>query len=300
MTELPGGSSSYFSAPSHGLDPHLFDAEHLKPDVLAWITATLSRELHTDTDLLLQGTSEWLYVWLAGSGITYQWDADRGNGDLDVLFGIDYAEFRRMNTDFTQLPDDQIANWLNNTLKLKLWPKTAHVDIHGQTYEVTFYVNPGVSKDIRVVKPYAAYDLRQDKWAVRPPTQHYLVSRTFPVDWSTQAENDEYYTKFLVERYGNPMYRGLQSAEAQHARELFEAIHIGRRAAFAPNGKGYGDFHNYRWQAAKQRGVIPALRGIIDDDDAKRAEREANLYGGHIEGADALMNRILMNRRPGT
>lgn len=264
-----------------------------------WLFNTLANELSSDLNLV--GVHEWLYAWVAGSGITYQWDADRGlTGDLDVLFGIDYPGFIKHNEDFRLMTDESIANWLNIVLKERLWPKTARADIDGQTYEVTFYDNAGTGKDIRSINPYAAYDLRADKWAVRPPTKEYLISRVFPEDWVDKGVEDQTQTQTLIAAYGSAKWDRNKRAVGQQAKALFDEIHLGRREAFTPNGKGYGDFHNYRWQAAKRSGVITGLNTVLDMEKQHEASADEELYGGPIAGSDALLNRMLFNRKPGT
>lgn len=299
MSTLPAGHSGYFSPPSHGLDPSLFDAEHMKPEVREWLFNTLANELQNDLEL--SGVHEWLYAWVAGSGVTYQWNADRGlTGDLDVLFGIDYQEFVKDNPLFRATRDDWIAGWINQVLKDRLWPKTAHADIDGQMYEVTFYDNPGTGKDIRNINPYAAYDLKQDKWAVRPPTKDYLVSRTFSPEWNSKADRDASDTQALLEAYPSATFDRNKRAIGQAAKSLFDEIHLGRRAAFSQTGKGYGDFNNFRWQAAKRSGAIAGLSSILDQEKQHEENADAELYGGPIASSDVLMNRMLFNRKPGT
>jgi hypothetical protein len=39
-------------------------------------------------------------VWLAGSAVSYQWSAAREPGDLDVLIGVDYIQFRKAHPEY--------------------------------------------------------------------------------------------------------------------------------------------------------------------------------------------------------
>jgi hypothetical protein len=278
--DLPNGASSYFSAPSHGLDPHLFEAEHLMLDVRSWVLSCiwdfLTREVH------LTKPHEWLNVWLAGSGVTYQWEAARGNGDLDVLIGIDMKKFRTSNPELAYVPEDSVAQWLNTELREELWPKTAHQDINGQIYEVTFYWNPGVGNDISVIHPYAAYDVLEDKWKVRPPTLPNDPSSLYPTDWQGAANDDLQRAQSIYTGYNQ---NGNSPRYAALAKDLFESIHGGRKAAFADGGKGYGDFANYRWQSAKQHGVIAALSDIV---------RTSEAGGQQLDPADIILTRAMM------
>lgn len=280
MASLPEGNSGYFSAPSHGLDPSLFDAEHLKPGVRSWLWRTISEFL--SDDMHMHYANKWLHVWLAGSGVTYQWDADRGNGDLDVLIGVSFKNFSKVNPQYKDLPEESIAQWLNQEMKAHLWPKTAHEDINGRVYEVTFYWNPGVENDITVINPYAAYNVMDDKWKVRPPQLPSNPSSLYSDDFRNAAIADlnqatDIYTAYY-QNGGSPRY-------AELAKGLLEGIHGGRKAAFEPGGKGYGDWANFRWQSAKQSGVIAGLTEVV-----KHSQGD----GPAPDGADILLTRAML------
>lgn len=114
--------TSYFSAPAPTLDPKLFtDKEVLKPSVRSRLLSTI----HTWMDARYRGSDQWLRVYLAGSGVSYQWTAAREPGDLDVLLGVDFVDFRRCNPDFRDLGDAEIAHLINEELRTDLWPKTS-------------------------------------------------------------------------------------------------------------------------------------------------------------------------------
>lgn len=280
MASLPPGSSSYFSVPDHGLDPHLFEAEHLKGTVRTFIYQTINGFLTKDMKMHQSGL--WLHVWLAGSGVTYQWNADRGNGDLDVLIGVDYKKFIQANPRYKGVPEDAIAGWLNTEMREELWPRTAHQDLNGQTYEVTFYWNPGVETDIGVIHPYAAYDVREDKWKVRPPQLTSDPGSAFADEWYEAAGDDLNRATDIYERYwsggGSPRYAAL-------AQDLLESIHGGRKAAFAEGGKGYGDWANFRWQRAKQSGVVRGLTEVVDHSKGS---------GHQPDAADIVLTRDIL------
>ncbi len=279
MVDLPEGSSSYFSVPSHGLDYHLFDAEHLKPDVHDWIWRTISSFVTDEMHML--SANKWLHVWLAGSGVTYQWSADRGNGDLDILIGVSYKQFIAANKGFTNMPPEEIAAWFNLQMREELWPRTAHQDFNGQIYEVTFYLNPGVESDITVIHPYAAYDIMADKWKVRPA--HVTdPSTAFGQDFFEAADDDLNRARSIYESYwstgGSPRYAALAS-------DLLQSIHGGRKAAFADGGKGYGDWANFRWQHAKQHGVVRGLTEVVDHSKGS---------GQQPDAADIVLTRAML------
>ncbi|MFE9412396.1 hypothetical protein ACFYN0_26910 [Streptomyces sp. NPDC006704] len=312
LTEIPDpvhGGSGYFSKPSHHLDPNLFDGTHLKPAVRAWILRTL-REFF----LVTPGFDQWAEVWLAGSGITYQWEADRGNGDLDVLLGVDYAQFTHYNDTYAGLSSEETAKYVNESLRNALWPKTANTQIGDRTYEVTFYWNAahGV-KDITAINPYAAYSLTTDTWTVPPPKLPSDPRSTYPDSYFGAAREDEHQAKRLLDRYrflsasltaltkGSPPWMNNAAAlrtTIAEATTLFDAIHLGRRTAFSPQGTGYSDFNNFRWQAAKENGTIHTLRQLKEIGATAQQSTDIALYGQVIDDAQtALIKAALWSQK---
>lgn len=256
--------SSYFSRPEEGLDPDLFNGDVMKPEVRAGLLEDLYRDL--ERDLGFREPENWVVAWLAGSGASYQWAADRGNGDLDVLFGVDLPGFLTDNPQFPRLSEREVAEYTNKMLKLKSWPKTKNVSIGGSRkhYEITFFWNPGMSTDIRNIHAYAAYDLIMDRWDVKPPQLPSDPHGLYPAQWYEFTDND-----YMSARAINDLHRSGPSGKVQGrnaARALWRDIHEGRREAFSDTGAGYADFHNFRWQRAKETGTVDLLRGIFAAD----------------------------------
>lgn len=286
------GQSGYFSRPSTILDPHLFDGEHLKPDVRTRLNDLLLNYLNSK----YHNADSWTTVWLAGSGIGYQWNSARGNGDLDVLFGIDYDKFVNSNPDFAYSTREEIVEDIDKDLKRNLWPKTVNTiftldnEVSGYIaynltdvathYEVTFFLNPDVTAEdnaIVNIHPYAAYNLTTDEWTVKPAKQ---PQSSFPKEFQRQAQDNLDATIMLAHRYkgivadrafampGSAQYvnseAALRHVRAQ-AQDLMDTIHLGRKAAFQPGGEGFGDFYNYQWQAAKRDGIVTTLNQIIGE-----------------------------------
>jgi hypothetical protein len=283
LTIIPG-ESGYFSKPTETLDPYLFEGTHLKPDVRTRLINLLLDYL----DSRYRDANSWTRIWLAGSGISYQWSAARGNGDLDVLFGLDYDKFVQSNPRFAYDTREEIAEQIDADLRTNLWPSTAYIsfpltddDLYNYNhYEVTFFLNPGVGagkEDIMNIHPYAAYDLTQDEWTTKPAKSGSPVFQ-HPEEFARAADLNIQTTQAIVDRYN-----AVQREEAQtlpgspyavnaaahkrliveEARNLLDSIHLGRRAAFTGNGEGYGDYYNYQWQRAKQDGLVMALNNII-------------------------------------
>lgn len=296
--QVEPGSTSYFSTPSHELDPHLFAGMRLQ----SWAREGILGILF---DYLAQHYSNphlWTHVWLAGSGVSYQWQAARIPSDLDCLVGIDYPSFRQHNQDFNGMSDTEISKMLNENFTKDLMPNT--VNWYG--YELTFYVNPGAT-DIRSINPYAAYNLENDEWTVEPSQS---TGVPYSRAWAVQAQRDHETATNIVFRYtnalnnvqnaSNPAYR--LNAEVQLKQtvdagaSLFEQIHSGRKTAFSRTGAGYADFNNYRWQAGKASGAIHALRMLKDYKDAVGFSNESQTYGVELPDANTLIRRAAMRR----
>lgn len=310
-TEIPdfsAGSSGYFSKPQKGLDPSIFAGEQIKPDVREHILSVLYRYWKRRG---YNKPEEWTRVWVAGSGASYQWAADRGNGDLDILMGINWPKFWDDNPQWGSISAWNMTVILDEQLRQELWPKTAHTNFHGTVYEVTYFVNQQ-STDILDINPYAAYDLTHETWTVPPnPVTAYDHN---PADdrpaWDAYAEQDKHTAQTIratllhalnsASQYpvGHPYWvnaMNLVSSETHHALTLMTDIHGHRREAFGPNGKGYWDFNNWRWQTAKRNGVIKVLGAIERAHKAAFEAAQAQTYGAPLADADTLVTRAAMN-----
>jgi len=290
--------TSYFSEPSSGLDPKLFDGMSLKP----WVRNTVLRLLFDELATMYQDPHRWISAWLAGSGVSYQWEASREPGDLDCLVGINYVTFRRYNSDYAGLSNEEIAAMFNESFSKDIMPNTKN----WEGYELTYYVNP--QSDIRDINPYAAYDLIHDEWTVEPvKNQNPPYSRTWEQrvvkDRETGAELLDRYRKALHEMKAagnNPATlvnarRRLEMAVDQAA-DFYEEIHKGRKVAFSKVGAGYSDFNNYRWQSGKQSGIIQALREIKDYRDEAKKSGDVETYGVELPSANVLIRRAATRR----
>ena len=258
--------SSYFSPPEQGLDPDLFDGETMKEDVRTGLLNLLYSDL--EDDLGFNEPWNWVCAWLAGSGASYQWAADRGNGDLDVLFGVDFPGFLVDNPHFPRLSEREVAEYTDKMLKARAWPKTRNVSIGGskKRYEITFFWNPGMGTDIRNIHAYAAYDLLMDRWDVKPPVLPRDPHSLYPPEWHEFAEMDYRQASTLNDLSRNGGSLGAHQA-GRAAKSLWDSIHGGRQAAFSDTGLGYWDFHNFRWQAAKDNGTVDLLKSLIPDEE---------------------------------
>jgi hypothetical protein len=296
MTNFDEYPTSYFSTPTTTLDPNLFEGRALR----GWARQGIVSMLNDFLGLKFRHPELWAHPWLAGSGVSYQWNAARQPGDLDCLIGIDFIQFRKANPEFAGLSDAEIAEELNEEFRENLQLQTENWN----GYELTFYVNPRAT-DIRSIKPYAAYDLKYDEWTVTPsPTQQ----ATHNPDWERVVNADSETAKQAANRFNGalqdiqmaqnePMRRNAENKltmAAAQANALYNDIHENRSIAFSPAGEGYGDFHNYRWQGAKRTGSINSLRKIRIY--MKNSLQGKDLYGVQLPDASTLIRRAATYR----
>ena len=293
MTVYP---TSYFSRPATTLDPKLFEGRVLR----AWARNGIMGLLMDFLKLHYRHPELWTHPWLAGSAVSYQWEAAREPGDLDCLIGVDFIQFRRANPEFSGLSDREIAGELNEEFHSNLQLQTANWN----GYELTFYVNP-TATDIKAIKPYAAYDLKYDEWTVTPdPNQ----TPMWNAEWDQIAQKDsemahQVHTRFtgalqdIQMSQSAPLRRNAENKltmAAAQGNALYNEIHENRSIAFSSGGQGYQDFNNYRWQLGKRYGTIEKLRGIREY--MKSAVKDQSTYGVELPDADTLVRRELTYR----
>jgi hypothetical protein len=296
--DIVGSPTSYFSEPSTHLDPNLFDSRHLK----GWARQGIQSLLVGFLSHKYRHPELWSHAWLAGSGVSYQWEAARTPGDLDCLFGIDYIQFRKANPEFIGLSDREIAEQINDEI---------HEDLHPQTenwngYELTFFALQ--TDDIRAIHPYAAYDVKYDEWTVSPNP---MERAPYKPEWEDIVSNDRTMAAQVITRfqaamtdtsiaYNDALRRNAEArleAASQQGSALYDEIHGNRALAFSDTGEGYSDFNNYRWQAGKREGTVQALRQIRQHVDTVKTQREKSLYGASLPDAHlALRTSALYGR----
>jgi hypothetical protein len=290
--------TSYFSTPSTTLDPTLFEGKNLRSQIRIGIVSLLNNFLGQR----YRHSEIWAHAWLAGSGVSYQWEASRQPGDLDCLVGVNYVQFRKANPEYAGLTDSEVSSMINEQFYGELQPTTSNWN----GYELTFYVNPGAT-DIRSIKPYAAYDLKYDEWTVTPSP---LAAPPAPPSWETSISNDKKMSDTISTRFttafddvknarDNASRRNaetrLEAAMSQGV-NMYEDIHMGRRLAFSSSGEGYGDYHNYRWQASKRDGFIHSLKKIRDYAIDSHSAQVLQQYGVELPTTQTLIRRAATYR----
>jgi hypothetical protein len=290
--DIAESDTSYFSKPESKLDPRIFRNNKLIPTVREAILILLFNHL----ELGYNEPTAWATAYLAGSGVSYQWSAHREPGDLDCLVSVDYVQFRQSNQEYKGWSDKEIAAEINQGFRNELHPRTERFM---ETYELTFYVN--LNPSIAALKPYAAYSVTNDIWVV-PPVWEEPPSNP---EWEALIEQDRAQAMNIVQRYSvamdqiknstNPAARLNAENYLAHAvhqgSALFEDIHGSRSNAFSPEGSGYADFNNYRWQAGKKSGVVGALKMLHQVSGEATAKFSKETYGMELPDTSTLLRR---------
>ena len=287
--------TSYFSAPATELDPTLFSGRSIK----SWVRSGIISILNDFIGRKYQQAQLWTHPYLAGSGVSYQWNAAREPKDLDCLIGINFVQFRKANIDYAGLSNKEISDQLNEQFHDELQRTTENWN----GYELTFYAL--ATDDIRDIKPYAAYDLKYGEWVVTPDPNQAPPSNP---EWDSIANNDlstaaSIETKFTTSMQDVKYSRNdaiRRNAEnnvtmaAAQGNALYNEIHNNRSMAFSGSGEGYGDFHNYRWQAGKRSGAIDSLRKVREY--MMTTLQSNNPYGVELPDARTLIRRAAVYR----
>lgn len=295
------GASSYFAKPTAESDPNLIIGDEVRGDVRRWVLGTL----YAYWGRHYRSAQDWSTVWIAGSALTKQWSASRSvgqPGDLDILIGVDWPEFHRHNPDYAGIGQAEMATRFNDEFRADLSPTTAAHPLGQQLYEVTWYVNPN-STDIRDIHPYAAFNLNENTWTVRPPElpADWDPRTAYGAGWWDTIRGETAQAQHILRAYresrarlrllgpGSPgqineatrLHEAVQSGAA-----LFSSIHTDRHKAFGVGGAGYHDYFNFRWQAHKEAGTVSALHQLADIDADAHKDLAATCYNGEILDPD--------------
>lgn len=240
IPDLP--DAGMFDRGSDHLDPRVFDGDRLKSEMRAAIIETLDGYWGP----LYGNWQRWAMVYVAGSAASYWWSSDT---DLDILIGVDMTELRRQRPQNIGVSEEEVCAHLDHGLKTDLDPLTTNFRGTGMT--ATFFCNPG-SFDIRVIKPYAAYNVTTDTWAVHPPIlPEDWGAKYFPMDWWRRAAT---IAGRIAEILEEP-----EPERTELGVSLFDAMHAQRNKAYSPLGFGWTDWGNFNWQVQSQWHMLQPL-----------------------------------------
>jgi GNAT superfamily N-acetyltransferase len=245
----------FFAPGEKGLDPRLFDGDRMHPEVRQYLLSLLNgfwAPRYGDS------WQSWARVYLAGSEASHFY----GNGDLDILIGINYEALNQHCDAFCGEPWNEIGDRLTAELKanlnddLRMLPGPDGKETG--PWENTWFVlrDPSGTGDIRNIKPYAAYDITADTWAVRPVE----VPDDFGPEKLPEANWDVVdAVRALVKAIGE-LPPGTREREGA---ALYDYLHSDRSAAFGDEGTGLYDTANVRWKALSAAPDAP-LQQLVD------------------------------------
>jgi hypothetical protein len=248
--DLPIGGQ--FAGSKSSLSPDIFDS---KDQMLPGFRFTVLGLLGSFWAGYKGPWTEWSRVYLAGSLASY-W---HGTPDVDILIGVDTNKLTKDNPEFEGLSEHEVCSHFNAEFALDLNPKLLHYDFPApsnlKNVEVTYYVNAG-SYDIRVIKPYAAYCINEDKWYVHPSKmdKKWGPSQMSWQFWSRCADIADHIKKIQI--VSDPTERQNQ------ALEIYVAIHTQRNEAFSPFGGGVMDWRSLQWITLNRWGVLGILEAL--------------------------------------
>ncbi|MEU9405674.1 ParB/Srx family N-terminal domain-containing protein [Streptomyces sp. NPDC048281] len=248
---LPHGH--FFGPGKTGLDPRLFDeSDRMHPAVRQELLSLLNAFWAPKYG---DSWQSWARVYLTGSEASHWY----GNNDLDVLIGIDHEALNHHVDRFTGEPEGAVDEHLTNELREGL--NDDHRMLPGPDgketgpWESTFYVNPG-SYDIRDLKPYAAYDITRDEWAVEPVQ--------VPDDFGPEKLPESTWDVFdALTKLIKAVAELPDEARDREGAALYDYLHADRHSAFGPDGSGLYDPGNAVWKALDKAPGKP-LQQLID------------------------------------
>lgn len=237
--------------PTFGLDHRLFVAEDLKPEVRQAVMDRLDGVLGPFVGFSWR---EWTKVYLAGSEAS-EWTSAtlEGNGDFDTLIGVDYDRAREMEPGKLGNFDDDRITWAMNTALKFGYNASPWKPSFGGEWDLTGYVNPN-SYDITKIKPYAAYNITDDMWAVRPPHLPDWSIDKLPEGGQNLLDEAEGYAAVVdaISKMPEPF-------QTQQGKALWKHLHSDRGRAFSDEGEGWLDPGNLIEKALVEWGVWDKL-----------------------------------------
>jgi hypothetical protein len=270
---LPTGGQ--FAPSQHSLDPDLFDPDE---KMWPWIRGSLMDILEAFWRPRYGDWRPWTRIYLAGSLASY-WHATL---DFDTLVGVDTHRLVRDHPEFGGMSDPEICNHLTHEFiteldpLLKDWSFPPEPNLHRVMHrlggpdptdvyksvpmtvvtglgpmEMTWYVNPS-AYDIRVIKPYAAYDVTNQRWAVHPDK----MSKT----WGAHALGNSFWER--VADVADSIKAALKLSEPARTSEclrIYDQVHTERGQAFSPAGRGVTDPRSLQWIVLNRWGLLGPL-----------------------------------------
>lgn len=250
-------------------DPRLFlGPDHMKPEVRKIILEMVYKQLSG-----LKGAEKWSKVYLAGSEASLWW----GNQDFDLLIGVDYDRCRMANESLLGESNQDITAMLNQGFAKAFNNEQWHPPFDPDNeWHLTGYVNLN-SYDITKIKPYAAYNVTDDSWAVKPikePTGHQF------------SPSEMYHAEGVAERIKHILTMP-EPARSQEATRMWHFLHADRSRAFGPHGEGAFDRGNVIEKYLDQAGLWQKLVNLRFKVGS--ITQEGGYHGSHEADAEWLL-----------
>jgi hypothetical protein len=236
--------------PTFGLDTRLFDGEHLRPQVRVDVITRFDTFCHEHG---YEGWHRWAKVVFFGSQAS-AWTSKTlvGNGDFDLSIGLHYQALRATVPGFEVGSDAEIADMFTQQMHAELNdPEHAFPGVPG-TFDLTWFCNLK-GWDIARIKPYAAYDLVEGAWIVKPPELPDWSMADFP-----EGPGMEEAVRGIIE-LAEGYLKMPEPYRTQNGAALWEFVHSNRSDAFGPNGEGWWDSRNVVEKALDQKGLMQQL-----------------------------------------
>lgn len=251
----------------------------------------LDQCLRVDSGLTGSDWQDWMKVYLAG-GSASEWAGGRPNDqaqDLDVLVGVDY-DAARGYSHFPGMDNAQIDAAINAAFRACFNDPDWRPDFGG-TWGLTGYVNPD-AWDIRTIKPYAAYDVSDMNWAVKPPhlPEHTLADFDPAVLAEARAIASE----------ARAILKLPEPLRTREATALWERLHADRRQAFSEQGEGWTDPGNVaeKWLAYAPGNILGRIRELALAPKTAAAGYERRVVPlSDLVARDADMKEVLGSGR---
>lgn len=252
---LPTGGQ--FAHSKSFLDPDIFDK---KEKMHPWIRDPIISLLDSFWTPKYGDWKEWTHLYLAGSLASYWF----GTPDFDTLIGVNTSKFKKTHPNFNGMSDSEICHFLTEELRQIslpdfVFPPDPNTGHSLGPLEITFYCNPG-SYDIRNIKPYAAYEILDNKWIVHPTQmdKHWNAHALDHAFWERMAD--------LADEIKEALSIDDITERTEDCLALYDYIHSERQKAFSPTGNGITDRRSLQWICLSRWGLLGALEQACHPD----------------------------------
>jgi GNAT superfamily N-acetyltransferase len=234
-----------------GLDTRLFDEDHRLRDSVRMDVITRFNDFCHERGY--DGWHRWAKIVFFGSEASEWTSKNRvGNGDFDLSIGIHYPALKATVPGFDGLADEIIAAGFTQEMHEALNdPHHVFPGVPGE-FDQTWYANLQ-GWDIARIRPYAAYDVVDDEWIVKPPHLEDWSLKDFP-----EGPGMEEAVRGIIELAEGYLAMP-EPHRTQNGAALWEFVHSNRSDAFGENGEGWWDVRNVIEKALDQKGLMQKL-----------------------------------------